>query len=75
MSAGWTDAQISRMAEIAYGLPHMWDHAIGPDWTDEITLDRLEVYIPQVVAMSRRRFDVGGIEIGGEELFLISGPA
>jgi 3-deoxy-alpha-D-manno-octulosonate 8-oxidase len=42
MSAGWTDAQISRMAEIAYGLPHMWDHAIGPDWADEITLDRLE---------------------------------
>jgi len=42
MAAGWTDAEISRMAEIAYGLPHMWDHAIGPDWTDEISLDRLE---------------------------------
>jgi 3-deoxy-alpha-D-manno-octulosonate 8-oxidase len=42
MSAGWTGDQISRMAEIAFGLPHMWDHAIGPDWENEITLDRLE---------------------------------
>lgn len=42
MSAEWSDAEVRRMAEIAYGLPHMWDHAIGPDWQDEITLDRLE---------------------------------
>lgn len=42
MSSGWTEAQISRMAEIALGLPHMWDHAIGPGWEGEITLDRLE---------------------------------
>jgi 3-deoxy-alpha-D-manno-octulosonate 8-oxidase len=42
MSEDWSDEQIRRMAEIAYGLPHMWDHAVGPEWRQEITLDRLE---------------------------------
>ena len=42
LAAEWTDEQVRRMAEIAYGLPHMWDHAIGPDWQRQITLDRLE---------------------------------
>jgi 3-deoxy-alpha-D-manno-octulosonate 8-oxidase len=42
MSAGWSEQQLRRMAEIAHGLPHMWDHALGPDWQSEITLDRIE---------------------------------
>jgi 3-deoxy-alpha-D-manno-octulosonate 8-oxidase len=42
LSAGWSGPQVRRMAEIAYDLPHMWDHALGPDWQSEITLDRLE---------------------------------
>jgi len=42
LAAGWTDAQIRRMAEIAYALPHMWDHAVGPDWRETITVERLE---------------------------------
>ena len=42
LSDGWSEGQIRRMAEIAYGLPHMWDHALGPDWRSEITVERLE---------------------------------
>jgi 3-deoxy-alpha-D-manno-octulosonate 8-oxidase len=39
MAAHWTDAQVTKMAEIAYALSHMWDHAIGEDWKAKITLD------------------------------------
>jgi 3-deoxy-alpha-D-manno-octulosonate 8-oxidase len=42
MAEGWSDGEVRRMAEIAYALPHMWDHAIGPDWRQEVTVERLE---------------------------------
>jgi 3-deoxy-alpha-D-manno-octulosonate 8-oxidase len=42
MSTDWSDEQIRRMAEIAIALPHMWDHAVGPDWRETITVARLE---------------------------------
>ncbi len=42
MAANWSDQQITKMAEIAYALSHMWDHAIGVDWKDKVTLDMIK---------------------------------
>lgn len=39
LAAGWTDEQLTAMAHVAYALPHMWDHALGPDWQERITVD------------------------------------
>ena len=41
-SRQWTDAQINAMAEVAYQLPHMWNHAIGADWKDKISVDTIK---------------------------------
>lgn len=38
----WTDDQITKMAQVAYNLPHMWNHAIGTDWKEKITIDRIK---------------------------------
>jgi 3-deoxy-alpha-D-manno-octulosonate 8-oxidase len=42
LSKTWTDAQITAMAGVAYNLPHMWNHAIGEDWQQKITLDSIK---------------------------------
>jgi len=41
-SAQWTDEQITKMAHVSYNLPHMWNHAVGPDWKNTITIARIE---------------------------------
>jgi 3-deoxy-alpha-D-manno-octulosonate 8-oxidase len=38
----WTDDQITAMATVSYNLPHMWNHAIGSDWKDKITVESIE---------------------------------
>ena len=43
LSKGWTEEQITAMAEVAYNLPHMWNHAIGPDWQQSITVNSIKV--------------------------------
>ncbi len=42
LSAGWSDEEITAMAEVAYNLPHMWTHALGYEWKDKITLKDIE---------------------------------
>lgn len=42
LSAQWTDAQLTAMAEVAYNLPHMWHHAMGPDWKEKITVNSIK---------------------------------
>lgn len=42
LSKEWTEEQITKMAEVSYNLPHMWNHAIGLDWKDKITLDTIK---------------------------------
>lgn len=42
LSKGWTDEQITAMAQVAYNLPHMWNHAIGTDWKEKITIDTIK---------------------------------
>lgn len=38
----WSDEQITAMANVSYNLPHMWNHAIGSDWKDKITVESIE---------------------------------
>lgn len=38
----WSDETITAMAEVAYNLPHMWNHAVGPDWKEKITVDTIK---------------------------------
>ena len=42
LSKSWTDKQITDMAHVAYNLPHMWNHAIGTDWKEKITIDTIK---------------------------------
>jgi len=42
LSKSWTDEQITAMAEVAYNLPHMWNHAIGTDWKEKVTIDTIK---------------------------------
>ena len=42
LSRSWTDEQITAMAEVAYNLPHMWNHAIGADWKDKVTIESIK---------------------------------
>ncbi len=45
ISANWSDEDISKMADVAYNLPHMWTHAMGNDWEKKLTKEYLmEVY-------------------------------
>lgn len=42
LSAEWSDETITQMAQVAYNLPHMWNHALGYDWKEKITLQDIE---------------------------------
>jgi 3-deoxy-alpha-D-manno-octulosonate 8-oxidase len=42
LSKDWTDDQITAMANVSYNLPHMWNHAVGPDWKEKVTVKDIE---------------------------------
>jgi len=42
LSAQWSDEEISKMADVAYNLPHMWTHALGHDWEKNLTKENIE---------------------------------
>ncbi len=42
LAKGWSEDTISAMAEVAYALPHMWDHAFGPDWEKVLDRERIK---------------------------------
>ena len=42
LSKNWTDAEITAMAHVAYNLHHMWNHAIGTDWKEKISIEFIE---------------------------------
>ena len=42
LSKEWTGDQITAMAKVTYNLPHMWNHALGTDWKEKITLKDME---------------------------------
>ncbi|MCX8019557.1 MAG: iron-containing alcohol dehydrogenase family protein [Chitinophagaceae bacterium] len=39
LSREWSESQIHAMAEVAYNLPHMWHHALGDDWKNQISVE------------------------------------
>ncbi len=38
----WAGKTINAMAEVAYNLPHMWDHAFGPDRQKVLDRERIK---------------------------------
>lgn len=42
LSKDWSPEQINAMAHVAYNLTHMWNHAIGTNWKETITIELLE---------------------------------
>ena len=42
LSKDWDDRTLDAMAEVAYNLPHMWDHAFGPDWQQVLDRERIK---------------------------------
>ena len=42
LSKNWTDEEITAMAHVAYNLSHMWNHAIGADWKEKVTIDTIK---------------------------------
>jgi 3-deoxy-alpha-D-manno-octulosonate 8-oxidase len=42
LSKQWPEKTVKAMAEVAYNLTHMWNHAIGPDWKEKITIDSIQ---------------------------------
>lgn len=42
LSKKWTDDEITAMAHVAYNLHHMWNHAIGTDWKEKITIETIK---------------------------------
>ena len=42
LSKTWTEEEITAMAEVAYNLPHMWNHAIGANWKEKVTIDTIK---------------------------------
>jgi 3-deoxy-alpha-D-manno-octulosonate 8-oxidase len=42
LAAGWSEETITAMAQVAYNLPHMWNHAVGTDWKEKVTLDTIK---------------------------------
>ncbi len=42
LAAGWSEEDITAMAEVSYALGHMWTHAVGLDWKEKITPDTIK---------------------------------
>ena len=41
LASTWSEDEIRQMSEVAYNLPHMWHHALGPDWASKITIEQI----------------------------------
>jgi 3-deoxy-alpha-D-manno-octulosonate 8-oxidase len=42
LSKSWSDETVTAMAKVAYNLPHMWRHAVGEDWQNQVSLEDIE---------------------------------
>jgi 3-deoxy-alpha-D-manno-octulosonate 8-oxidase len=42
LSKNWVDKDIDAMAQVAYNLTHMWNHAIGVDWQEKINIGTIK---------------------------------
>jgi 3-deoxy-alpha-D-manno-octulosonate 8-oxidase len=41
-SKNWSEADVTKMSEVAYNLPHMWRHAFGEDWQGKISIEKIK---------------------------------
>jgi len=41
LSENWSQKQLEDMAEVAYNLTHMWIHAFGKDWEQQVDRNRI----------------------------------
>lgn len=45
LSKDWSEEEIDQMIDVTLNLHHMWNHALGPDWQNIITRDKIrELY-------------------------------
>ncbi len=42
VSKKWSEETITAMAQVSIKLDHMWNHAIGADWKNRITIDTIK---------------------------------
>lgn len=42
LAKDWSDETITKMAEVAYNLPHMWHQAFGDNWKEKVSLDYIK---------------------------------
>ena len=42
LSAGWSDEEVSGMADISIHLEHMWHHAFGENWKEKINREAIK---------------------------------
>jgi 3-deoxy-alpha-D-manno-octulosonate 8-oxidase len=42
ISKDWTVEQVEKMTDVALALHHMWNHALGMDWKNIITRDKIK---------------------------------
>jgi 3-deoxy-alpha-D-manno-octulosonate 8-oxidase len=42
LSRNWSEETITAMAQVAIRLEHMWNHAIGADWKNKVSLDTVK---------------------------------
>jgi 3-deoxy-alpha-D-manno-octulosonate 8-oxidase len=46
LSKAWTEAEIEKMIDVTLALHHMWNHALGTDWKNIITRQKIkELYL------------------------------
>jgi len=41
LAKDWTEDEISKMADVAYALEHMWIHAYGNDWKEKVNKEKI----------------------------------
>ncbi len=41
LSKDWTDDQINKMIDVSFALTHMWNHALGSNWQQKISREKL----------------------------------
>ncbi|TAF64021.1 MAG: iron-containing alcohol dehydrogenase [Cytophagales bacterium] len=42
LSKQWTEAEVEKMTDVTLALHHMWNHALGTDWKNIITREKIK---------------------------------
>jgi 3-deoxy-alpha-D-manno-octulosonate 8-oxidase len=44
LSSAWSEETLDAMADVAWNLPHMWNHAFGPDWQTKMSREKIKAW-------------------------------